>query len=180
MPAPEDDLKPRFHVEKKQTRVDGWVPLLAAKQVFPDWQAVEQSERPIGTTTRGANELRSVVQITIYNPASETPLDQGDSGTGQFEHEVAEWLSRRLDEALAFLNQYLVILGGMRDEWHISSLSRIDLPRDTPWTTVAALCTKPASQPTAGSRVCGSAAPSNSPRSARASRRSIAQKNGGR
>ncbi len=133
MPAPEDDLKPRFRVEIKQTRVDGWVPLLVAKQAFPDWQAVEQSERPIGTTTRGANELRSVIQITIYDPASETPLDQGDSGTGQFEHEVAEWLSRRLDEALAFLNQYLVILGGMRDEWHISSLSRIDLPRDTPW-----------------------------------------------
>lgn len=42
-------------------------------------------------------------------------------------------MSRRLDEALSFLNQYLVILGGMRDEWHISSLSRIDLPRDTPW-----------------------------------------------
>jgi len=133
MPAPEDDLKPRFRVGIKQTRVDGWVPLLAAGQAFPDWQAVDHPERPSGTTTRGENELRSVVQITIYDPANETPLNRGDSGTEQFEHEVAEWLSRRLDEALSFLNQYLVILGGTRDEWHISSLSRIDLPRDTPW-----------------------------------------------
>lgn len=47
--------------------------------------------------------------------------------------DTLEWLSRRLDEALSFLNQYLVILAGMRDEWHTSALSRADLPRDTPW-----------------------------------------------
>lgn len=82
---------------------------------------------------RGASELRSVVQITIYDLTSETPLGQGEADAESFQHEIAEWLSRRLDEALLFLNQYLVILGGMRDEWHISSLSRIDLPRDTPW-----------------------------------------------
>lgn len=133
MPAPEDDLKPRFRVETKQTRVNGWAPLLAAEQAFPDWQTVERPERPSGTTSRGANELRSIVQITIYDPASATPLGQAESDSERRDHEVAEWLSRRLDEALSFLNQYLVILGGMRDEWHISSLSRIDLPRDTPW-----------------------------------------------
>lgn len=54
MPAPENDLKPRFRVEMKQARVDGCVPLLAAKQAFPDWQAVKRPERPSGTTTRGA------------------------------------------------------------------------------------------------------------------------------
>jgi hypothetical protein len=132
-PAPEDDLKPRFRVEMKQTRVDGWVPLLAAEQAFPDWKTVERPERTNGTTTSGANELRSVVQVTIYDLASDTPLGQSETDTEHFEHEVAEWMSRRLDETLSFLNQYLVILGGMRDEWHISSLSRIDLPRDTPW-----------------------------------------------
>ena len=133
VPVPEDDLRPRFRVEMKQTRVDGWVPLLAAEEAFPDWQTVERPERPSGTTTRGANELRSVVQVTIYDLANETPLGQAETDTEHFEHEVAEWLSRRLDETLSFLNQYLVILGGMRDEWHISSLSRIDLPRDMPW-----------------------------------------------
>jgi len=133
MPAPEDDLKPRFRVEVKQTRVNGWVPLRAAEQAFPDWQMVERPRRPSGATVRGANELRSVVQITIYDLASKTPLAQGQTDAEHFEHEIAEWMSRRLDEALSFLNQYLVILGGMRDEWHISSLSRIDLPRDTPW-----------------------------------------------
>src|ERR1700726_1849875 len=66
VPVPEDDLKPRFRVEVKQTRVDGWVPLRAAEQAFPDWQTVEHPERPGGTTMRGANELRSAVQITIY------------------------------------------------------------------------------------------------------------------
>jgi hypothetical protein len=133
VPVPEDDLKPRFRVEIKQTRVDGWVPLQAAEQAFPDWQTVDRSEQPSGATVRGANELRSVVQITIYDLASETPLAQDQTNAKQYEHEIAEWMSRRLDEALSFLNQYLVILGGMRDEWHISSLSRIDLPRDTPW-----------------------------------------------
>lgn len=132
-PVPEDDLKPRFRVQIKQTRVDGWVPLLAANQAFPDWQTVEQPERPTGMTTRGANELRTVVQITVYELVSETPLSLGETEGERFHHEVAEWMSRRLDETLSFLNQYLVILGGMRDEWHISSLSRIDLPRDTPW-----------------------------------------------
>ena len=133
VPVPEDDLKPRFRVEVKQTRVDGWVPLRAAEQAFPDWQTVEHPERPSGTTMRGTNELRSAVQITIYDLAGDTPLGQGETDAESFRHEIAEWLSRRLDEALSFLNQYLVILGGMRDEWHISSLSRIDLPRDTPW-----------------------------------------------
>ncbi len=132
-PVPEDDLKPRFRVQIKQARVDGWVPLLAAERAFPEWKTVEQPDRPIGTTTRGANELRTVIQITIYEPASDTPLGLDQSNDEHFQHEIAEWFSRRLDEALLFLNQYLVILGGMRDEWHISSLSRIDLPRDTPW-----------------------------------------------
>jgi hypothetical protein len=132
-PVPEDDLKPRFRVQIKQTRVDGWVPLLAAEQAFPEWRTIEHPERPSGTTTRGPSELRSVVQITTYDLADETPIGRGKADTDQFHHEVAEWMSRRLDESLSFLNQYLVILGGMRDEWHISSLSRIDLPRDTPW-----------------------------------------------
>lgn len=74
-----------------------------------------------------------MVQITIYELADETPLGKDESDDERFRHHVIEWLSRRLDEALSFLNQYVVILAGLRDEWHISSLSRIGLPRDAPW-----------------------------------------------
>lgn len=117
----------------KQTRVNGWVPLLAAEQAFPDWRRVERPDRPDGVTSRGADELRTVVQITIYELAGETPLGKGEGDDERFRHDVVEWLSRRLDEALLFLNNYVVILAGLRDEWHISSLSRIDLPREAPW-----------------------------------------------
>ncbi|HET7416630.1 MAG TPA: hypothetical protein VFJ61_03255 [Solirubrobacterales bacterium] len=132
-PVPEDDLRPRFRVEVKQTRVDGWVPLLAAERAFPDWKNVKQPNGPRGVTARGADELRSVVQITIYELVGETPLGKEEADDEHFRHDVLEWLSRRLDEALLFLNRYVVILTGLRDEWHISTLSRIDLPRETPW-----------------------------------------------
>lgn len=134
-PVPEDDLWPRYRVEITQTRVDGWVPLAAAQQAFPDWEKVEPppKEGPPPPSARGAQELRSVVQLTIYEPVADTPIGQVRPDTERLQHDAAEWLSRRLDEALAFLNQYLVLLGAMHDEWHISSLSRIDLPRDTPW-----------------------------------------------
>jgi hypothetical protein len=131
--VPEADLKPRFKVHIKQTRVDGLTPLLAAEQAFPGWDKVERPERPRNVTTRGANELRTVIEITTYELADETPLGGGESDDGRFQHNFIEWLSRRLDEVLSFLNQYVVILAGMRDEWHISALSRIDLPRDAPW-----------------------------------------------
>lgn len=132
-PIPEDDLRPRFRVHIKQTRVDGWVPLLAAEEAFPGWDQVDRPERPPGVTTRGKGEMRTTIEITIYEPADRTPLGSDEDDEGRFKHAVIEWLSRRLDEALAFLNQYVVILAGMRDEWHISALSRIDLPRDAPW-----------------------------------------------
>lgn len=133
-PMPEVDLKPRIRVEVAQTRVDGWTPLLAAERSFSDWEGVATPSAPSrGVTARGADELRTSVQITIYELAEETPLGNGEDDHERFLHQTTEWLSRRLDEALAFLNQYVVILAGMRDEWQISSLSRIDLPRDAPW-----------------------------------------------
>lgn len=131
--VPENDLRPRFRVHVKQTRVDGWVPFLAAEEAFPGWDGVERPERPWSVTSRGENELRTAVEITVYESADDTPLGTEEDDQARFEHTVVEWLSRRLDEALAFLNQYVVVLAGLRDEWHISSLSRIDLPRDAPW-----------------------------------------------
>jgi len=132
-PAPEDDLRPRFRVHVKQIRVDSWVPLLAAEEAFPGWDQVERPKRPWSVTTPGKGEMRTVIEITVYEAADETPWGSDESDEDQFNHAVVEWLSRRLDDALAFLNQYVVILGALRDEWHISSLSRIDLPRDAPW-----------------------------------------------
>lgn len=131
--VPEDDLKPRFRVHIRQTRIDGWVPLHAAEQAFPGWDRVERPERSSDVTSKGKDELRSVIEITTYESAEQTPLGSGESDEARFKHAVIEWLSRRLDETLSFLNQYLVILAGMRDEWHTSALSRIDLPRDVPW-----------------------------------------------
>ena len=131
--APEDDLRPRFKVHIKQTRIDGWVPLLAAEKAFSGWEEVERPRRPVGPTSRGKSELRSVIEITTYEPADQTPLGSDADDQDRLLHDTVEWLSRRLDEALSFLNQYLVILAGMRDEWHTSALSRSDLPRDTPW-----------------------------------------------
>jgi len=131
--APKDDLRPRFKVHIKQTRIDGLVPLLAAEKAFPGWEEVEWPQRPPGPTSRGKNELRSVVEITTYELADEMPLGSDESDEARFQHTAVEWLSRRLDEVLSFLNQYLVILAGMRDEWHTSALSRSDLPRDLPW-----------------------------------------------
>jgi hypothetical protein len=130
---PEDDLRPRFKVHIRQTRVDGWIPLLAADKAFPGWEEVERPPRPAGPTSRGKDELRSVVEITTYESADQTPLGFDSGDEERFRYDTVEWLSRRLDEALSFLNQYLIILAGMHDEWHTSALSRSDLPRDTPW-----------------------------------------------
>ena len=60
-------------------RVDGWVPLLAAEQAFPDWETVERPKHPGGATARGAGELRTTVQVTIYELATETPLGKSDN-----------------------------------------------------------------------------------------------------
>jgi hypothetical protein len=131
--VPEEDLRPRFKVHIRQTRIDGSVPLLAADKAFPGWEEVERPRRPVGPTSRGKDELRSVIEITTYELAGQTPLGSDAGDQERFRHDTIEWLSRRLDEALSFLNQYLVILAGMRDEWHTSALSRSDLPRDAPW-----------------------------------------------
>jgi hypothetical protein len=45
---------------------------------------------------------------------------------------VLEWLSRRFDDVLGLLNGCLVILAATDDEWHISRISRADLPRRAP------------------------------------------------
>ena len=125
--------EPRFQVELKQGTVDGAVPLVAAESAFPEWKDFERPARSPGVTDRGFGELRTVGLITVYCRLGETPLDSDENDDGAFGPEVGEWLSRRFDETLSFLNQYVVILAALHDGWHISSISRIDLPRDAPW-----------------------------------------------
>lgn len=122
-PLPEG-LEPRYRIALNQARVDGGVPLRAAELAFPDWEGAATFS---GQEPQGPSELRSSALVSIYSRMLETPFGDGNQG------EIVEWLSRRLDEALVLLNQYLVILAAMNDEWHISSISRIDLPRVAPW-----------------------------------------------
>jgi hypothetical protein len=122
-----NDVEPRYRIALNQASVDGRVPLRAAEIAFPDWDgAASYSNRP-ADETEYRRELRSSTLVSIYARVAETPFGEGD------EEQTVEWLSRRFDEALAVLNQYLVILAALNDEWHISSISRIDLPRVAPW-----------------------------------------------
>ncbi|HEX5610777.1 MAG TPA: hypothetical protein VFX45_11890 [Solirubrobacterales bacterium] len=125
-PLPEG-VEPRYRIALNQARVEGRTPLRAAELAFPDWEGAASYSDQGETEAERSHELRSSALVSIYARALETPFGNED------EHEVVEWLSRRFDEALALLNQYLVILAAMNDEWHISSISRIDLPRLAPW-----------------------------------------------
>lgn len=128
-PVPEG-VEPRYRISLRQGEVDDRIPLLAAERAFPNWEDFErpQHQRASGTDSK----LQSCALISIYGRALESPLaDELDEGA--FRDKILEWLSRRFDEALSLLNQYVVILAALHDEWHISSISRIDLPRHTPW-----------------------------------------------
>jgi hypothetical protein len=59
-------------------------------------------------------------------------MDDSPLGEGN-ERGLIEWLSRQFDDCLQLLNDYLVILAAMHDEWHISRISRADLPRHAPF-----------------------------------------------
>jgi hypothetical protein len=122
MPRLPDGLRPTHSIAIEQARVPAREPLLAAKLAFPDWDGVLQPE----STEADPEEWRSVVQVSIFRVTHDLPEEP--------ELQLLEWLSRSFDDALEILNQYLVILAGMTDEWHISSLSRIDLPPSIPYT----------------------------------------------
>jgi hypothetical protein len=125
MPPLPQGRQPRYRAELNQARVPGARPLAAAESSFPEWQGFPARDEDPNPE---AKELRSAVLLSIYCRAQEMPLTGEEA-----QEDIIEWLSRRLDEALEFLNRYLVILGGLNDEWHISSISRIDLQRSIPW-----------------------------------------------
>jgi hypothetical protein len=60
-------------------------------------------------------------------PALDSPLAEGG------DQAIAEWVSRRFEEVLGLLNDYLVVFAAVEDEWHISRISRADLPRMAPY-----------------------------------------------
>jgi hypothetical protein len=130
MPRLPDGVRPTHSLELRHARVWNGVPHQAVRQAFPDWDAhLEPPRQPISPDSPAANceqESRGAVRVSIFQSAEELP---GDDGEG-----IANWTSRRFDEALELTNQYLVMLAAMHDEWHISSLSRIDLPRELPYT----------------------------------------------
>jgi hypothetical protein len=121
MPPVPVGKRPTHSIAIEQAEVPAQEDLLAAKLAFPDWDGVLQPEDVVPD----GKEWRSVVQVSLFR-AGDKLLDDPDN-------HLLEWLSRRFDEALEILNEYLVILAGMTDEWHISSLSRIDLPPSIPY-----------------------------------------------
>jgi hypothetical protein len=122
MPPLPNGLQPLYRIEIAEANVSGPIPLEAAERAFPDWQGFPKEKVDPGK----AEQLRSAVLVSIYSPALKTPVAENHE-------DLVHWLSRRLDDSLALLNQYLVILAALNDEWHISSLSRIDIQRQVPW-----------------------------------------------
>jgi hypothetical protein len=125
MPPLPQGRQPRYRAEMNQSRVCGSRPLAAAECSFPQWQGFPARDTDPNEEVK---VLRSAVLLSIYCKAMDTPFADEEP-----QNAIIEWLSRRLDEALEFLNRYMVILGALDDEWHISSISRIDLQRRIPW-----------------------------------------------
>ena len=128
-PIPEN-LAPLYRVDLSQVRVEHRAELLAAELAFSDWDGFDRGAPPHPSLQGDEAVLRSCSRVTVYTRESDLPFpDDVDPS----EHEFLEWTSRCFDAALGILNQYLVALAALNDEWHISSISRSDLPRTTPW-----------------------------------------------
>lgn len=116
-----DGYRPHFRIALNQAAVSIPAPLSAARRAFPDWEGFD------GNAEDGVEEERTTALVSVYTPMDDSSLGDGD------ERGLIEWLSRRFDDCLQLLNDYLVILAAMQDEWHISRISRADLPRRAPF-----------------------------------------------
>jgi hypothetical protein len=123
-------LKPYYRISLGQAAIFLPPELLLAEQVFPDWEGFAEDSPPRPSEQEPEYLQRSAAQVSVYSRANETPLAEEND---EVSDATVEWLSRRFDDALSILNQYLVILAALHDEWHISSISRSDLPRTVPW-----------------------------------------------
>jgi hypothetical protein len=117
-----DGFEPHFRIALNQSAVCVPAPLSAAKLAFSDWEGFGDQ----GGERGDVEEVRTSALVSVYTRMLETPLGDGDDRV------LLEWLSRRFDDALNLLNDYLVILAATHDEWHISRISRADLPRRAP------------------------------------------------
>ena len=118
-----DRYEPRFRIALNQAIAEVAVPLRSARAAFPEWNSFPE-ERDGDPDV--VEEERTTALVTVYERFLESPFGDDDL------HAVIEWLSRRFDDCLGLLNDYLVILAAMQDEWHISRISRADLPRTAP------------------------------------------------
>jgi hypothetical protein len=116
-----DGYEPHFRIALNHAAVMVPAPWSAAKLAFPDWEGFGGDEEG------HVDEARTTALVSVYTRMFETPFGDDD------DRAVTEWLSRQFDDALGLLNDYLVILAAMHDEWHISRISRADLPRRAPF-----------------------------------------------
>jgi hypothetical protein len=120
-----DGLEPHFRIELKQATVSVPAPLSAAKVAFPEWEGFGDGEE----SDEAVVEVeRTTALVSVFLRAFDSPF--GDEGS---EDDKGEWFPRRFDDVLNLLNDYLVILASVHDEWHISRVSRADLPRMAPY-----------------------------------------------
>jgi hypothetical protein len=119
-----DGLEPHFRIALNQAPVTVPAPLSAAKLAFPGWAGFDEDEEG----DEDAVEVqRTTALVSAYTRALDSPFGGDDDDA------MGEWFSRRFDDALNLLNDYLVILAAAHDEWHISRISRADLPRKAPY-----------------------------------------------
>lgn len=124
--------QPRYRIEIKDAKTRGREPLRAANRAFPDWdrwmvsrrRRLGRRVRRVLSDLRGPVERKSIACVSLFI--------REEDALGAWGEEGFEWLSRCFDDALDILNQYIVVLAGMTDEVHISSLTRSDLPRLQP------------------------------------------------
>lgn len=118
-----DGLEPHFRIALNQAPAMAPPPLSAARRAFPEWPGFGSDEGDKDTV----EVQRTTALVSVYSRALDSPFGDGDNEAEK------EWVSRRFDETLGLLNDYLVILAAMNDEWHISRISRSDLPRQAPF-----------------------------------------------
>jgi hypothetical protein len=129
--------RPSHAVRLGQAEVRGPVPLDVATRVFRDWdKGVVPARHRWGrllrlrlAALRGSREVRSAAAVSRFLTIEDFPED------GNFL--AHEFLLGQVNDSLGILNEYLVTLAGMTDEWQISSVSRLDVQRYVPFMVTA-------------------------------------------
>lgn len=129
--------RPSHTIRLGQARVRGPVALDAATRIFKDWDKgvvparyrLPRLLRLRLASLRGDRQIRSAAVVSHFLTINDLP-ENGDFLGHEF-------LFDQLNRSLDILNQYIVTLAGMTDEWQISAISRIDLQRYVPFKVTA-------------------------------------------